>query len=58
MTPHDEMIMVVVLYRPEPEPAMAALPATAGLLPLIGLLGGLLTALGGGMVLIRRRLSD
>lgn len=50
--------MVVVLYRPEPEPAMAALPATAGLLPLIGLLGGLLTALGGGMVLIRRRLSD
>lgn len=56
MTPYLEMITVVVLYRPEP--AMAALPATAGLLPLIGLLGGLLTALGGGMVLIRRKHSN
>ncbi len=56
MTPYLEMITVVVLYRAEP--AMAALPATAGLLPLIGLLGGLLTALGGGMVLIRRKLSN
>ena len=59
MTPHIGTITVVVLYRPEPETAtMAALPATAGLLPLIGLLGGLLTALGGGMVLIRRKLSN
>jgi hypothetical protein len=58
-TPYVEMITVVVLYRPEPESAtMAALPATAGLLPLIGLVGGLLTALGGGMVLIRRKLSN
>ena len=56
MTPYLEMITVVVLYRPEP--AMAALPATAGLLPLIGLLGGLLTAMGGGMVLIRRKHSN
>jgi len=56
MTPYLEMITVVVLYRPEP--AMAALPATAGLLPLIGLLGGLLTALGGGLVFIRRKLSN
>ena len=56
MTPYLEMITVVVLYRPEP--AMAALPATAGLLPLIGLLGGLLTALVGGMVLIRRKHSN
>jgi len=56
MTPAVEIVMVVVLYRPEP--AMAALPATAGLLPLFGLLGGLLTALGGAMVLIRRKTSN
>ena len=56
MTPHIAMITVVAVFRPAP--AMAALPATAGLLPLIGLLGGLLTALGAGMVLIRRQLSS
>jgi len=56
MTPLVEMITVVVLYRPEP--AMAAMPATAGVLPLIGLIGGLLTALGGGMVFIRCKFSN
>ena len=56
MTPQVTTIAVVTVFRPAPE--MAALPATAGLLPLIGLLGGLLTALGAGMVLIRRKLSS
>ena len=55
MTAQIEIIEVVVVYLVEP--AMDALPATAGPLPLIGLLGGLLTALGAGMVLIRRKLS-
>jgi len=53
--PQVTAVVVAVAYRPEPE--MAALPATAGILPLIGLLGGLLTALGAGMVLIRRKLT-
>lgn len=56
MTPQVAVITVVVVQRPAP--AMAALPATAGLLPLLGLLGGLLTALATGMVLIRRKLSS
>ena len=55
-TPQILVITVVAVARPEP--TMAMLPATAGLLPLLGLLGGLLTALGAGMVLIRRKLSS
>jgi hypothetical protein len=56
MTPQVMMITVVTVSRSVP--IMAALPATAGLLPLLGLLGGLLTALGAGMAWIRRKLSD
>jgi hypothetical protein len=40
MTPQVMMITVVTVSRPVP--IMAALPATAGLLPPLGLLGGLL----------------
>lgn len=38
--------------------APAELPSTAGLLPLIGTLGGLFVALGGGLALLRRRLRS
>lgn len=38
--------------------APAALPTTAGLLPLIGMLGGLFLALGGGLAMLRRRIRD
>lgn len=55
-TPHLGMITVAVLYRSEP--AVAALPTTAGPLPLIGLFGGLLTVFGGSMFLIRRKYSN
>jgi hypothetical protein len=48
---------VVVLAIAEPSPAVAAntLPRTASVLPLVGALGGLLTALGFAVMGIRRR---
>ena len=45
--------VAVVAAPPEEE-----LPSTAGPLPLIGLLGGLFVAMGGGLALIRRRIRS
>lgn len=57
--PENEVDVVVVYAEPveepaEPEPA-PMLPATGGVLPLLGLLGGLFAALGAGLTFVRRR---
>lgn len=51
-TPPTTLVMVTMWRAP------AVLPTTAGLLPLIGMLGGLFLALGGGLAMLRRRIRD
>jgi hypothetical protein len=52
-----EQVTLVALAQPTPTVAANTLPRTASPLPLIGALGGVLTALGFGVAVIRRRWS-
>lgn len=47
-------VTTVAVVKAEPEPEMAALPSTASLVPLMGLLGAIFMALGTGLVMVRR----
>jgi hypothetical protein len=53
----SEQVTLVALAQPTPTVAANTLPRTASPLPLIGALGGVLTALGFGIAAIRRRWS-
>jgi hypothetical protein len=49
-------VTLVALQEPAPSVASAALPRTASILPLLGLLGALLTGLGAAVATVRRKL--
>ena len=50
-------VTLVALQEPSPAVASAALPRTATILPLLGLLGALLTGLGVAVAAVRRKLG-
>jgi hypothetical protein len=49
-------VTLVALQEPAPSVASAALPRTASILPLLGLLGAVLTGLGAAVATVRRKL--
>ena len=55
LRPADAAETFVFTPIEEPQTQMAALPATAGILPLLGLLGGVSLLLGGWLSAMRRR---
>jgi hypothetical protein len=58
LAPADTGETFVFLPIEEPQQQLAALPATAGFLPLFGLLGGMWLLLGGWLTAIRHRVID